>query len=454
MSFIEKTTKRDNIASISVENAVKSFPQVSAFQTEPAVWCTPTVRDAWESLHEKIRDAEAENPERLKELQQKDLKGLAHCTAALEFQYLFRVFSNELRDSIQAHPDFSSDTVEEFFLHLEQRIEVRGDGWLIQLPPPSEKELEHVLAEVGEVGEDGRGNLWSTSHRLSVWRGRKGEVLGVTIRVGRYIPCVAEALLPLAKIGSLLVIAKAGMGKTTLIRDLSASLANRYPIDKDKGGASRVIVVDSSNEICGDSVTPLPFLGRCRRMQVPKGKDQSSKMAEVIQNHSPEYLVVGELLTEEEAKAAWCTTQRGVRLVATCHAETLDGLVKNQSLNLLVGGTAQAFLSNEERRMRNKVKKSILERPYSSPFDFVVEMKTRESAYIYVNVNKAIDLLLDDKNPKKNVSVGGEVDLREPLPNDLLVLATMREEYEKKDKEVCYSSCHSSSSSYVSVSDM
>lgn len=366
-------------------------------------------------MHSVLQEMRASDPARAIELTQKDLKGLAWCTADAEIMYLLGIFSPPLRDALQNNEAFSTATVEEFFMHLGQDIEVRGAGWLVRLPPPSSEDLQFTLRMVGKFGEDGRGCVSSTSHRVSVWRGRRGEPLGVTVRVGRYVPNAAKALLPLTKNGSLLIISKAGLGKTTLLRDLAASIAN-------SASSPRVAIVDTSNEVGGDDPVPMSFLGRCRRIQVPRREEQCRVMAEVIQNHSPEYLIVDELVSETEAQAAWSISQRGVRLIATCHGETLDGLLQNQALKILVGGTAQAFLSNEERRLRNKEKKTVLERPYCSPFHYVVEIIERNKAFLYIDVNKAVDLILDDKEPKKDASVGDYIDLLEDLPPRLLKL--------------------------------
>ncbi|CCW61619.1 unnamed protein product [Phytomonas sp. EM1] len=240
------------------------------------------------------------------------------------------------------------------------------------------------------------------------------------MRIGRYVPNASRALRPLVERGSLLIMSRAGVGKTTLLRDLAASIA-QHP------GRPLIMVVDTSNEIGGDGPVPMPFLGRCRRIQVPRRSDQSRVMIEAIQNHSPQYLVVDELATAEEAEAAWSIAQRGVRLIATCHGENLAALLQNQALNLLVGGAAQAFLSNEERRLRNKVKKTVLERPHSSPFDFVVELCARNNGYLYFDVNKAVDLILDDQPAKPNAAVGGEVTLSELLPRRIERRLRMRE---------------------------
>lgn len=406
---------------IGLGELVERLPHIMHLQTDPTVWSSRTLGEAWKNMHSVLRETRSTDPARAVELMEKDLKGLAWCTSDAEIVYLLSIFHPALRDALQRNESFSTATVEEFFMHIGQEIEVRGTGWLVTLPPPSLDHFQFTLRMVGKFGEDGRGCVSSTSHRVSVWRGRHGEPLGVTVRVGRYVPNAAKALVPLTRRGSLLIISRAGLGKTTLLRDLATSIANN-------ASSPRVAVVDTSNEIGGDDPVPMSFLGRCRRIQVPRREEQCRVMAEVIQNHSPEYLIVDELVSETEAQAAWSISQRGVRLIATCHGETLDGLLQNQALKILVGGTAQAFLSNEERRLRNKEKKTVLERPYSSPFHSVVEIIERNKAFLYVDVNKAVDLILDDKEPKKDASVGDFIDLLEPLPPRLMKLLNRKED--------------------------
>ncbi|CAJ1030595.1 hypothetical protein, conserved [Leishmania lindenbergi] len=406
------------------------------YQTESAVWSATTFRSAWSTLHKAYASFLKTDPARAAELRAKDWKGLALYNSYAETLHLMSFLFPALRTAITQHPSFDYTQVEELFVHLGQDVEVRGSGgWVIQLPPPTTAELQYLMKHIGRFGADGRGCVANTAHRASVWRGRHGEALGVTLRVGRYVPGAARALLPLARRGSLLILSKAGMGKTTLLRDLAAGLA-QDPL------TPRVTVVDTSNEIGGDGPIPLPYLGRCRRIQVPRREDQSRVMIEVIQNHTPDYLIVDEIATEEEAEAAWSISQRGVHMIGTCHGEHLEGLLQNRALNLLVGGAAQAFLSNEERRLRNKTKKTVLERPYNSPFSFVVELHARNRAHLYVDVNKAVDLALDEQSAKLNAAIGAAVELSELLPSRVERLLLLQDEKTRKLKGVSGSTEH------------
>ncbi|CAC9514260.1 conserved hypothetical protein [Leishmania infantum JPCM5] len=399
---------------------------LAAYQTERAVWSATTFRSAWSKLHKAYASFLETDPARAAELRAKDWQGLALYNAYAETLHLMSLLPATLRTAITQHPSFDYTEVEELFVHLGQDVEVRGSGgWVIQLPPPTTADLQYLVKHIGRFGADGRGCVANTAHRASAWRGRFGEALGVTLRVGRYVPGAARALLPLAQRGSLLILSKAGMGKTTLLRDLAAALAQ-------EPGTPRVTVVDTSNEIGGDGPIPLPYLGRCRRIQVARREDQGRVMMEVIQNHTPEYLIVDEIATEEEAEAAWSISQRGVHLIGTCHGEHLEGLLQNRALNLLVGGAAQAFLSNEERRLRNKTKKTVLERPYSSPFSFLVELHARNRGHLYVDVNKAVDLVLDEQPAQLNAAVGAAVELSALLPSRVEKLLRLQEERKRK----------------------
>ncbi|KAG5496660.1 hypothetical protein JIQ42_03491 [Leishmania sp. Namibia] len=399
-----------------------------ACQTEHAVWSAATFRSAWSTLHKAYASVLETDPRARTELREKDWQGLALYNSYAETLHLMSLLSPTLRIAITEHPSFDYTEVEELFVHLGQDVEVRGSGgWVIQLPPPTAAELQYLLKHVGRFGADGRGCVANTTHRASVWRGRHGEALGVTLRVGRYVPGAARALLPLARRGSLLILSKAGKGKTTLLRDLAAGLAL-------EPRAPRVTVIDTSNEIGGDGPIPLPYLGRCRRIQVARREDQSRVMIEVIQNHTPDYLIVDEIATEEEAEAAWSISQRGVLMIGTCHGEHLEGLLQNRALNLLVGGAAHAFLSNEERRLRNKTKKTVLERPYSSPFSFVVELHARNRGHLYVDVNKAVDLVLDEQPAQLDAAIGAAVELNEALPSRVERLLRLHDERKRKRK--------------------
>lgn len=61
-------------------------------------------------------------------------------------------------------------------------------------------------------------------------------------------------------------------------------------------------------------------------------------MIEAVENHMPETIIIDEIGTELEALAASTIAQRGVQLVGTAHGTTIESIMKNPYLQILVGG--------------------------------------------------------------------------------------------------------------------
>jgi stage III sporulation protein SpoIIIAA len=66
-------------------------------------------------------------------------------------------------------------------------------------------------------------------------------------------------------------------------------------------------------------------------------------MIEAVENHMPEVIVIDEIGTELEAMAATTIAQRGVQLVGTAHGVTIESIIKNPCLQMLVGGIEVQF---------------------------------------------------------------------------------------------------------------
>ena len=280
--------------------------------------------------------------------------------------------------------------------------------------PITKEDLALCVKQVGEFGGDNRAGIERTLHRISAIRNRKGEIIGLTCRVGRAVYGTIAMIRDLVETGkSILLLGKPGMGKTTALREIARVLAD----DLNK----RVVIIDSSNEIAGDGDIPHPAIGRARRMQVSQPELQHQVMIEAVENHMPEVIVIDEIGTELEALAARTIAERGVQLVGTAHGNQLANLIKNPTLSDLIGGIQSVTLGDEEMRRRGLPQKSILERKAQPTFDIAVEMWERYRWAVHDDVAGTIDMLLRDRDPGRqirSVSDIGEVTTSDEKPKN------------------------------------
>ncbi|KZV20221.1 hypothetical protein F511_01078 [Dorcoceras hygrometricum] len=261
--------------------------------------------------------------------------------------------------------------------------------------PITTEDIQRATSQVGDFAVDNRAGISRTLHRISAIRNRKGAIIGLTCRVGRAVSGSANLLRDLVKAGaSLLLIGPPGVGKTTIIRDIARMLANEYK--------KRVMIVDTSNEIGGDGDIPHAGIGNARRMQVPHSDVQHKVLIEAVENHMPQVIVIDEIGTKLEALAASTIAQRGIQLVATAHGVTIENLVMNPALEMLVGGVQSVTLGDEEANRRG-VQKTVLERKGPSTFSCAVEIISRTELRVHCNLEATVDAILSGRNPRFEV---------------------------------------------------
>jgi stage III sporulation protein SpoIIIAA len=298
---------------------------------------------------------------------------------------LLAVLQPSIRDAVAERGN--EDHLLEIILDLGRLPTARytdGEFTLREQGEVTHAEIEHVVEGVGAFDEDNRAGIERTLHRISAIRNRRGQIVGLTLRVGRAVYGTIDIIEDLIASGkSLLMLGRPGVGKTTMLREAARILAEK----------NRVIVVDTSNEIGGDGDVPHPAVGRARRMQVATPSLQHEVMIEAVENHNPEVIVIDEIGRELEAIAARTIAERGVQLIGTAHGNTLDNLLINPTLSDLVGGIESVTLSDEEARRRG-TQKTVLERRSPPTFDVLIEIQTRNRLAVHPDVAAAVDSLL------------------------------------------------------------
>ena len=295
-----------------------------------------------------------------------------------------------LQDALQTLPQ---EELLEIVMDLGRPPQARLPGRAVNLSdiPVNQVDLEHVIDSLGEFGADNRAGIEGTLHRISAIRNRTGLIIGLTLRVGRAVYGTIDLISDLVERGaSVLMLGRPGVGKTTKLREIARVLADEFN--------KRVIVIDTSNEIAGDSDIPHPAIGGARRMHVPHPDKQHAVMIEAVENHMPEVIIVDEIGTAEEAHAARTIAERGVQLIGTAHGNTLENLVLNPTLSDLVGGIQTVTLGDEEARLRG-TQKTVSERKAPPTFDAVVEIVDRDEVIVHSDTAAAVDRLLRGKDP-------------------------------------------------------
>ena len=301
-----------------------------------------------------------------------------------DLDLLLAILPVRIRETLQ-QADRSSELIE-IVMDLGRLPEARfanGEMYLSNTETTAE-DLQTAIDRIGNFGADNRAGIERTLHRISAIRNRKGDVIGLTCRVGRAVYGTIEIIKDIVMSDqSILLLGRPGVGKTTLLREAARVRAEQ----------KRVVVVDTSNEIAGDGDIPHPAIGRSRRMQVPEPTLQHEVMIEAVENHMPEVIIIDEIGRELEAVAARTIAERGVQLIGTAHGNMLENLLMNPTLSDLVGGIESVTLSDEEARRRG-TQKSVLERKAPPTFGVLIEIQDRQRMVVHHDVAAAVDALL------------------------------------------------------------
>lgn len=190
-----------------------------------------------------------------------------------------------IQEHVNNHPN--KDKLIEIVMDLGRRPEARfttGPEYLSQ-KIISWQDLYYTIKRISKFSNDNRAGIERTLHRISCIRNRQFLITGLTCRIGRAIFGTISNIRDLLESEkSIIILGKPGVGKTTIIREMARVLSDEME--------KRVIIVDTSNEIAGDSDVP-------------------------------QVIVIDEIGTELEVLAARTIAEKGVQLIGTTHGNCL-----------------------------------------------------------------------------------------------------------------------------------
>lgn len=153
------------------------------------------------------------------------------------------------------------------------------------------------------------------------------DISSICLRIPRQVRNCAASLAEQTLAGTgggLIVIGKAGSGKTTILRDLCRIL----------GGSCRVSLIDTRGEIAG-SVHGVPQFDVGLHTDIFDGMSRGEGAVMALRSMTPEYIVCDEISTEEEAQALLQVSGCGVNIIASAHSGSIDDALNRRAVRLL-----------------------------------------------------------------------------------------------------------------------
>jgi len=209
----------------------------------------------------------------------------------------------EIRLRINAPPEF---VLHNELLRLEHRVETEDLHYIVntacQYSP-----WAAITQSQGYITAPG-GHRIGICGDMIVKEGKSAGLRNITsvcIRIARDFPGIAREIE--TNSGSVIILGAPGWGKTTLLRDLSRSIAE----------TESVAVVDERKELFPDGFQ------RGKRMDILTGAPKQLGVDMLLRTMGPDWIVVDEITAAMDSELIRRSVGCGVKFLASAHASSL-----------------------------------------------------------------------------------------------------------------------------------
>lgn len=170
------------------------------------------------------------------------------------------------------------------------------------------------------------------------------DISSINIRIPQKIPFAGEYVFKLLKDNlfniSLLIYSAPGVGKTTILRDLSLRLSNYKNI--------RFAIIDSREEIT-------PFFENTISADIYLSYPKGLAIELATKSMTPQLIICDEISSKEECMSILNSLHSGVNIIATTHASTFEELMKKEILSEMIAkGVFNYSLGVKREKFSNK----------------------------------------------------------------------------------------------------
>ncbi|KAG0022550.1 hypothetical protein BGZ81_008486 [Podila clonocystis] len=260
--------------------------------------------------------------------------------------------------------DLEDTGMTDIFIDVGCNMSAKVDGECVQYDKAiADSDVHDILEKLPggrpNTKQSNRVIFGHTLHRLAAVT-YDGEINGITIRVGRSVSGLLPVFEGLVENKNVLLCGAPNVGKTTTLREICKYLSR----------GKCLCLIDSSGEVCGDTVNKGHVVGTSRVFRPVDPDQQYRTLLDCVRNHSPDVIAIDELNTKNEVEVCQTIALRSIQMVASVHGNIQD-LVFNPMLNKALGGSTEVLLSD---RVAVDGRKVVMQRSTRPIFDVVINI--------------------------------------------------------------------------------